>query len=213
MEDNRILEQEIDRYLDGSMTREEKQAFDRRLANDAELRKEVDLQQAIIKAVRKEQLERIIKREENVIRKRNIRKIVISFGSLAIAASLVGFFYMGYMNNCENLYGRYYQSYTISEIPSRGDEKLTFTKSDSIFFNALQNLESGQNKPAIRLLEELNSSSTEMLAASGDAIKWYLSLAYLKNGQKKKAKILLHNLAGNNLSEYKSKAMALLKEL
>jgi len=44
-------------------------------------------------------------------------------------------------------------------------------------------------------------------------VKWYLSLAYLKNGEKKKARILLLEIANETNSEYKLKAKDLLKEL
>jgi hypothetical protein len=44
-------------------------------------------------------------------------------------------------------------------------------------------------------------------------VKWYLSLAYLKNGEKKKAGILLLEIANETNSEYKLKAKDLLKEL
>jgi hypothetical protein len=213
MEDNRIMEEEIDRYLNGLMADSEKKAFDLKLAEDAELRKEVDLQRAIIKAVRKEQLEKILHREEKEIKKRSIRKFVIPFASLAIAASMAGFFYIGFLNNCEGVYNRYYESYTYTPVPSRGDEKVTLTKSDSIFFQALHHLESDQKKLAINELEKLNNSSSEMIAATNDAVKWYLSLAYIKNGQKEKAKILLQEIAKNDISEYKTKAIVLLKDL
>jgi len=59
----------------------------------------------------------------------------------------------------------------------------------------------------------LNNSHSELLAASDQAVKWYLSLAYLKNGEKKKAGILLLEIANETNSEYKLKAKDLLKEL
>jgi hypothetical protein len=214
MKEYMILEEQIDRYLEGSMTNEEKEAFNSRMEKDSELIKEIELQRSIIKAVRKEQLEKIIqKEEEKIIKKRSIRKLVFYIGPFALAASLLGFFYVGYLNNCENLANRYYASYTYTPIPSRGGENLQLTKSDSAFFNALHQLESGHNKEAINQLENLNNSHSELLAASDQAVKWYLSLAYLKNGEKKKAGILLLEIANETNSEYKLKAKDLLKEL
>lgn len=253
MKENEILEETIDRYLNGLMTDEETTAFNARLQNDSELHKEVELQRSIIKAVRKEQLGKIIQKEERrIIKQKGIRKLVISIGSFALAASVLGFFYVGYLNNCEDLANRYYAEYTYSPIPTRGDETLPLTKSDSIFFNALQELEKGNNKLAISRLEELNNSSSEMIAASesdsnlynaskemekmnsklafppledsnnsssemiaasGHAIKWYLALARLKNGEKKKAKVLLREIESSPNNEYSEKAKELLQEL
>lgn len=214
MKENEILEEEIDRYLNGSMTNEEKEAFNLRIGKDSELHKEVELQRSIIRAVRREQLGKIIQKEEKgIAKKRSIRNLVFSVGSFALAASILGFFYIGYLNDCENIANRYYATYTYTPIPSRGGENLPLTKSDSIFFNALHQLESGHSKVAIHQLENLKNSSSEMLAASEQDVKWYLSLAYLKNGQKKKAKILLLEISNTSNSEFNLKAKELLKEL
>lgn len=214
MKKNEILEEEIDRYLEGSMTDEEREAFDSRMTKDPELFKEVELQRSIIKAVRRERLEKIIqKEEEKITKKGKIRKLVISVGSFALAASLLGFFYIGYLNDCKNIANRYYAAYTYTPIPSRGVETLPLTKSDSIFLDAVRQMESGHNKLAIIQLENLNNTSAEMLVASDQAIKWYLSLAYLKNGEKKKARILLQEIANTSNSEFNIKAKELLKEL
>jgi hypothetical protein len=214
MKENEILEEEIDRYLNGSMTEEERNAFNSRLADDSELRKEVELQRSIIKAIRKEQLEKIIQNEEGrIIKKGKIRKLVISFGSLALAASVLGFFYVGYLNNCENIANRYYVAYVYTPIPSRGGATLPLTKSDSIFFNALHQLENRKKKSAIKQLENLNNSTTEMIAASSQAVKWYLSLAYLKNGEKRKAMELLHLIIKEPSGEFYAQAKDLLMEI
>jgi len=66
MKEYMILEEQIDRYLEGSMTNEEKEAFNSRMEKDSELIKEIELQRSIIKAVRKEQLEKIIQKEEEI---------------------------------------------------------------------------------------------------------------------------------------------------
>ena len=64
MEDYTILEQEIDRYLEGTLTVEENESFNERLKCDPELVKEVELQRSIIRAVRNERLGKIIENEE-----------------------------------------------------------------------------------------------------------------------------------------------------
>jgi len=204
------LDNEIDRYVEEVMDGKERALFEERLAKDKALQSDVNLRRSIIKAIRREQLERIIKNKEtSIIRKGRIRKMVISFGSFAAAACLTGFFYVGYLNNCENLANRYYMSYTYTPIPSRGGENLSLTKSDSIFFVALKALENGNQTASISQLESLNTSITEMIAADNQAVKWYLSLAYLKNGQKKKARTILKEIADKTNSEYQLKAKEL----
>lgn len=214
MEEIKILEEQIDRFLEGSMTNEEKETFIARLAKDPELVKEVELQRSIIMAIRRECLDEIIQKEEERIKKqRTIRKLVISIGSFAVAASIFGIIYLSYLNNCANLADRYYVAFTFTPIPSRGGENLQLTKADSIFLNALHELETGDKKLAIFQLEYLNNSTSEMLTTSEQTVKWYLSLAYLKNGQKKKAGILLQEIASKPGSEFKVQAERLLKDL
>ena len=214
MEDNTKLEQEIDRYLEGAMTAEENETFIERLKRDPELVKEVELQRSIIRAVRNERLGKIIEIEEQHLHKQGkIRKLVISIGSFAVAASLFGIIYLTYLNSCEKLADRYYVAYTYTPLPSRGGEIASLTRADSMFFNALVELEKGNKKQAIKLLENLHHSNYEMVAATDSAIKWYLSLAYLKNGQKKKARILLQEIVNKPNSEFTIKAKNLLNEL
>lgn len=214
MEDNTILEQEIDRYLEGTMTAEENESFNERLKCDPELVKEMELQRSIIRAVRNERLGKIIENEERQLHKQGrIRTLVISIGSFAVAASLFGIIYLTYLNSCEKLANRYYMAYNYSPLPSRGGEIASFTRADSMFFNALVELERGNKKQAITLLETLRHSSYEMVAATDPGIKWYLSLAYLKNGQKKKARILLQEIVNKPDNEFTQKAKNLLNEL
>ena len=192
MSEKDFSELEIDLYLEGLMEETERADFETRIGNDAELRNEVNLQRSIIKAVRKEQLLKIVQKEENqIIKQGKIRKLVFSIGSLAIAASLIGFFYIGYLNSCENLANRYYMAYAYTPISSRGGETLPLTKSDTLFFDALKQLEEGKNTLAIKQLTDMQNNPKEMNATTDQAVKWYLSLAYLKNGNKAKAKSLL----------------------
>ncbi len=214
MEDYTILEQEIDRYLEGTLTVEENESFNERLKCDPELVKEVELQRSIIRAVRNERLGKIIENEERQLHKQvRIRQLVISIGSFAVAASLIGVFYLTYLNNCEKLADRYYVAYTYTPLPSRGGEIVSLTRADSMFFNALVELKKGSKKQAITLLENLDNSNYEMVAATDPAIKWYLALAYLKNGQKKKARFLLQEIIKKPNSEFTEKAKKLLNEL
>ena len=214
MDENEKLDELIDSYLDASMSEEERVAFEARMANDPELRKEVDVQRSIIKAVRKERLEQIISNEEEKIKnKGKIRKLFIPVGSLALAASLLGLFYVGYMNSCENLASRYYAAYAYTPPPSRGGDDLALTKSDSLFFDALLQYENNNTKVAITRLKSLLDSDSEMLVATELDIKWYLSQKKKKKGEKRKATALLQEIVNMPNNEYQGKAKDLLKEM
>jgi DNA primase large subunit len=214
MQEDKLLEEEIDRYLEGVMTTEENMDFNKRLKSDPDLAKEVELQRSIIRAIRNERLGKIIADQELKLQKqRNIRKFVISIGSLALAASLFGIIYLTFLNRCENLFNKYYVAYSYVPTPSRGEESPGLTKADSIFFDALLELERGNKEQAIALLENLHHSSYEMIAVTDSEISWYLSLAYLKNGQKKKARNLLLEIVKKPQSQYTKNAENLLKEL
>lgn len=215
MEYNKSLEEEIDRYLEGDMTKEEKDSFNERMRKDPDLVKEVELQGSIIRAIRNERISAIIQYEEVRIHKqKRIRTLVISVGSFAIAASLFGIiFYSSYLNNCSSLSDRYYVAYNYTPTPSRSGQLPQLTRADSMFFYALLEFEKKNIKVTIKQLESLNNSNAQMTAASGQAIKWYLALAYLKNGEKKKARLLLQEIATKPHSEFAVKAGKLLKEL
>lgn len=219
MDRKEILIQEVDHYLQGEMEENERIIFEERLTEDEEARKEVEFQRLIIKGVRKKQLRKIIQKEEEKIKAEKITKTKlirkwISIGSLAIAASFSGIFYLGYLNNCSNLADRYYVVYTnIYELPSRGGESLHPTPADSLFFDALKQLEIGHNRSAAKQLATLQTRQTELHAVTENAIKWYLSLAYLKSGKKEKARLLLRQISENNTGEFNAEAKHLLKEL
>lgn len=87
------------------------------------------------------------------------------------------------------------------------------TKSDSLFFDALLQYENNNTKVAITRLKSLLDSDSEMLVATDLDIKWYLSLAYLKKGEKRKATALLQEIVNMPNNEYQGKAKDLLKEM
>ncbi len=91
-------QEQIDKYLAGQMTEDEKLQFERLLsADDSSLRDEMELQKEIILAIRRRSLKEMLQDEEESIQKEkeeHHRKVRIwsirSVASLAIAACFVG---------------------------------------------------------------------------------------------------------------------------
>lgn len=80
-----------------------------------------------------------------------------------------------------------------------------------IFYSAISHMALGEMQPAIDKLQMIVLERTAD-ASYSSASRWYLALAYLRDGDKKKAEALLNDLAGGS-SSYASKAQNLLGQL
>lgn len=215
MDQKESIDQLIDRYLSQKMDRQELAAFEERMTREPDFRKEVIFQKMIIDAVRKKELKKIFQNEE--IRKGKIlrTRIIFTMGTMLAAASLfTGFLYIENLNRCEALANRYYASYVnIYELPSRGEPAAIATPADSVFFAALKDIEKNNTKKAVAQLNQLQKVPGRLKAAPVDVVKWYLALAYLKDGKKKKAIELLKLISNEPNSDYSIKAKKLLTDL
>jgi tetratricopeptide (TPR) repeat protein len=96
-------QEQIDKYLAGQMTEDEKLQFERLLsADDSSLRDEMELQKEIILAIRRRSLKEMLQGEEESIQKekeehhkRVVRWTLRSVASIAVAACLVGVIVIG----------------------------------------------------------------------------------------------------------------------
>ena len=96
-------QEQIDKYLAGQMTEEEKLQFERLLsAEDSSLRDEMELQKEIILAIRRRSLKEMLQGEEESIQKekedhhkRVVRWTLRSVASIAVAACFVGVIVIG----------------------------------------------------------------------------------------------------------------------
>ena len=96
-------QEQIDKYLAGQMTEDEKLQFERLLsADDSSLRDEMELQKEIILAIRRRSLKEILQGEEESIQKekkdhhkRVVRWTLRSVASIAVAACFVGVIVIG----------------------------------------------------------------------------------------------------------------------
>lgn len=91
-------QEQIDKYLAGQMTEDEKLQFERLLsADDSSLRDEMELQKEIILAIRRRSLKEMLQDEEDSIQKekeghhkRVVRWTLRSVASIAVAACFIG---------------------------------------------------------------------------------------------------------------------------
>ncbi len=96
-------QEQIDQYLAGQMTEDEKLQFERLLsADDSSLRDEMELQKEIILAIRRRSLKEMLQGEEESIQKekedhhkRVVRWTLRSVASIAVAACFVGVIVIG----------------------------------------------------------------------------------------------------------------------
>ena len=96
-------QEQIDKYLAGQMTENEKLQFERLLsADDSSLRDEMELQKEIILAIRRRSLKEMLQDEEDSIQKekedhhkRVVRWTLRSVASIAVAACFVGMIVIG----------------------------------------------------------------------------------------------------------------------
>ena len=96
-------QEQIDKYLAGQMTEDEKLQFERLLsAEDSSLRDEMELQKEIILAIRRRSLKEMLQGEEESIQKekedhhkRVVRWTLRSVASIAVAACFVGVIVIG----------------------------------------------------------------------------------------------------------------------
>ena len=96
-------QEQIDKYLAGQMTEDEKLQFERLLSvDDSSLRNEMELQKEIILAIRRRSLKEMLQGEEESIQKekedhhkRVVRWTLRSVASIAVAACFVGVIVIG----------------------------------------------------------------------------------------------------------------------
>ena len=72
--DNLMLTETIDRYLAGQMSDKERQAFQEKIEEDADLRSEVELQREVISAIRRQVLRNKVNTFEQNRKKRTVAK-------------------------------------------------------------------------------------------------------------------------------------------
>lgn len=222
-------------YFENSLSNEEKKVFEDLLKNDAEFKEEFelrkDLKSALQQNKRKELKEKL---KEYEARKPKERSLVFNWRYVAAAVLVLGFgtyFLVNDFQNTEDLYSAYYETYPNTVLPvvradstEESPETLAFQAYENedheraidlfssiyetshaeyaLFYKAMSILDKGEaTQEAIRILQ-----NTEWSDDYKDKSLWYLALAYLKQDNKPKAKLVLEKL--KNESNYRNQQVS-----
>ena len=220
MSNNIELDQLIDRYIKGQMSATELTEFETQLLNDIELKKEVELQTAIAKAIYKKNMLNVVTGNESIViaaaANRFTRKTIVQLTTLAAAACFAGvllishFFQLHSYNQLSESYFNPYRS--VYDMPSRG-EALVMDSTDSLLINSISLIKNGESEKAVKQLKTIIDDPEKLQYIELDVAQWYLALAQLKEGNKEDAVKLLEQVKLNKESEFALKAEKLLIEL
>ncbi|RRQ50706.1 hypothetical protein DZC72_09310 [Maribacter algicola] len=207
----------IQRYFSNSLTQEEKAFFDDLIQNDKEFKNqfdfELDLQKVIGESHRTELKSKLKGFEKEVTTSSKSTKSIKTYRKWLVAASiliLIGFGYLQFSNpNLNTLYDENFQVYPNAEVSiTRGEEAESLERKAFIayetedyeqalqlfsempeqlyidFYKAQCHLKLEQYSKAIELLNLNISNKAKYIPES----YWYMSMAYLKMGDRENAK-------------------------
>lgn len=157
-------QEQIDKYLAGQMTEDEKLQFERLLsAGDSSLRDEMELQKEIILAIRRRSLKEMLQDEEDSIQKekeghhkRVVRWTLRSVASIAVAACFVGVIVIGpQMSRLSGLGESTIYAETAIEMMNAYSQLKGCEESAEIILQANEYMQKGDYKQADAILEKV----------------------------------------------------------
>lgn len=202
MDKNNDIQQEtidnrIDAFIRGMMTKEEETAFKEEIKADPELRTQVLATVSLIKGIRDQEASK----EKLIIQNNTKDKVrILLWWTCSIAAVFAIFF--GYQkdkrfNELSNIVSPYYSEYSMSDF-ARGDLDSITVAHLYTLFNQIQ--EQRNMSDIIKELELIYASldSDFTYNAYANDIAWNLALAYIKDDQTDKAIPVLEKLVKDN---------------
>lgn len=238
----------IERYLDRSLTHEEKLWIEKRIAEEPDLRSKYNEHKEIVEGIRfahlQNQLEQLRALENTlppVVQDKESPDLISFWKPLAAAAGIALLVTIYYFSNQaaspQELYAKRFQPYpNVFEPTVRGgatpqDKRaLAFRAYDQgDYANAAQlfsELTANKKEPGILLLlgnanlivgktEDAQSNFLDLITNFNELevqAKWYLALSYLKQGEVKKADLILQELSDPQIT-YSKKAKELLDNM
>jgi len=231
----------LGKFFNGKLDPEEQQTFDRLLKEDAAFRQQVTFERNVRKAITlterarlKQELQSFrVSKPSTTGRAGRWTLIAASFAGIILISYLAISRFSE--QSAENLYTSYYQPYPNMIAPvSRGNEADSpeaeaFASYDmenyagsarlfdqlynsgkagyALLYAGISYLETGQTDKAIRRLKVLSNTENDFAPAA----RWYLALAYLKDGNRQAAEEALRSLT--NHTEFSEQARQLLEAL
>ena len=207
------IDNRIDAYIRGTMTKEEEDAFKQEIKADPELRSHVLATVSLIKGIRQQDAE---KDKTLIHNNTKDRARTLLWWACSIAAVFAIFF--GYQkdrrfNELSDMVSPYYTEYSMSD-NARGDLDSITVSHLYTLFNNIQEQRNMSN--VIKELEPIyaNIEHDFTYSAYANDIAWNLALAYIKDDQTEKAIPELEKLVKDNPDiPIALKAKKLLKEI
>ncbi len=182
-------QEQIDKYLAGQMTEDEKLQFERLLsADDSSLRDEMELQKEIILAIRRRSLKEMLQGEEESIQKekedhhkRVVRWTLRSVASIAVAACFVGVIVIGpQMSRLSGLGDSPIYAETAIEMMNAYSQLKGCEESAEIILQANEYMQKGDYKQADAILEKVLLDKKDITSENRQAWSEKEDILYLQ---------------------------------
>lgn len=230
----------IEKYLEGTITRDEMRAFDDLIASDKDFKDEVDFQLEIRSSLRQQDdaefREKLVELE-NQTPKTNSKRFWMGIAASLIALAMLGMWWVLLPAEEEDLFHAYYTTQRNIHEPltrANGQENLTYEaflayekedwqKALDLFSSLEENspeeyivLYTGNCQLQLGKYNEAIQSFETLLNSEDSDLKhrgtWYLALAELANGNNSRAKELLQKLTSES-GAFTPQAKALLEKM
>lgn len=182
-------QEQIDKYLAGQMTEDEKLQFERLLsADDSSLRDEMELQKEIILAIRRRSLKEMLQGEEESIQKekkdhhkRVVRWTLRSVASIAVAACFVGVIVIGpQMSRLSGLGESTIYAETAIEMMNAYSQLKGCEESAEVILQANEYMQKGDYKQADAILTKALSDMKDITSENRQAWSEKEDILYLQ---------------------------------
>lgn len=225
----------IDRYFEGDLNADEEEALRLKLAADPEFRKEWEYQQAVKQSIHRKERAELKGFLQEVEARRGGGKMRVLTGAAAILILLTGIWFYFLRDNSQVLAQAYFQplpnmvspvvrstdpapeeagaafrAYEAADYTGALREFNKIEKPYAVLYRGISYLALDSTEAALRILGSFSAADNGLPLETYR--KWYLGLAFLKNGEKEKAKAIFTGLTAY-ANPVRERAEKLLKEL
>lgn len=221
MEAKQHIDEMLDRYLSGQMTDKQRSDFELQIASDPQLQAEVKLHARIIDTIKAKNAKKLLQKREAQIQQdiRRKRVFVRTLSSIAAAACMVlGIIHFNGVSAYKSYGDQYYAAMDILAARGGDNVDLRLQKAYELIGSADYDLAHENIDAAIVLLQneqfdlatEEGRYFEELNRQKADDAEWLKAIAYMKQGKRHKARVILRRIAeGDGI--YKTDAIDILK--